>query len=171
MIIHYVKQFEKGTLCSPKNKVVMGRRVGSKNLSKELKNKNCDVSKAVHVPTYIAHFYKLSRNSVQAVIGCKKLQMSKVFKKKAGRKHKLGPICLRRLLNHVRSKVKQPLFVIVTSFRTKDGVKISEGPIRCYVHSSSIKSSISASKLYLKTKHVAARLNWCVIRQQWSINQ
>ena len=79
--------------------MVMDQRIGSKDLSTDFKNKTCDFSKAGHTPTYIAHFYILSRNTEKTEIRCIKLQMSKIVKKKAGRKHKLAPRCLHRLLN------------------------------------------------------------------------
>lgn len=74
----------------------MCRRVVSKNLPKEFRNKIRDLSKAGQTPTYIGDFYKPSRNTVKAVIRCRKLQMSTNIKKKAGSKHKLVPICVRR---------------------------------------------------------------------------
>lgn len=149
----------------------MGRRAGSKNLSKELKSKICDLSRAGHTPTYIAQFYKVSRNTVKGIIRCSKLQKIEGVKKKPGRKHKLGPRCIRRLLNYVRDNNRQPLFVIATRFRTKDGVKLSERTIRRYLHKNGVNSYVAASKPYLSTKHITVRLNWCVIRQQWSIQQ
>ena len=149
----------------------MGRKVGSKNLTKEMTGKIEDLSRAGHTPTYIANFYKLSRNTVKAVIRSSKLKQSAIVKKKAGRKHKLGPRCVRRLLNYVRDNNRQPLFVIAARFRTKNGEKLSERTIRRYLHKNGVKSYVAASKPFLTANHVTARLNWCVIRQQWSIQQ
>ena len=52
-------------LSNSKNEAVMGQRVGSKYFSRELKNMICDLSKASQTPTYIVHFYKLSKNTVK----------------------------------------------------------------------------------------------------------
>ncbi len=72
---------------TPKHKVFMGRRLGSKNLSELLKRKVIDLYRAEHTPTYIANFYKVSRNTVKGVIRCSKSKLTPVIKKKAGRKY------------------------------------------------------------------------------------
>ncbi len=149
----------------------MGRKVGSKNLTKEMKSKNEDLSRAGHTPTYIANFYKLSRNTVKAVIRSSKSKQSTIFKKKAGRRHKLGTRYVRRLLNYVRDNNRQPLFVIAARFRTKNGEKLSERTLRSYLHKNGVKSYLAASKPFLTANLVTARLNWFLIRQQWSIEQ
>lgn len=108
---------------------------------------------------------------MKAVIRCRKLQPTKIVKKKAGRKHKLGSRCQNRLLIYVSNNNRQPLFAIANSFLTKDGVKLLERNKGRYLHSGNIKSYVAASKPYLTAKHTAARLNWCAIRQQSYINQ
>ncbi len=94
-----------------------------------MKSKIEGLSRAIHIPTNIANFYKLSINTVKSVIRSSKLKQSGIVKKNAGRKHKLGPRCVRRLLNYVRDNNRQPLFVIAAKFRTKNGEKLSERTI------------------------------------------
>ncbi len=93
--------------------------MGSNNLTKEMKSKIEDLSRAVHTPTYIANFYELSINTVKAVIRSSKLRRSAIFMKKARWKHKLGPRCVRRLLNYVRDNNRQSFSSLLPCFVQK----------------------------------------------------
>ncbi len=75
------------------------------------------------------------------------------------------------MLNYVYNNNKQSLFAFAANFSTRDGVKISERTLLGYLQKNSIKSYVAASKPFLTTKHITARLNWCIIREQWSMQQ
>lgn len=72
-----------------KNQSGDGSKSGFEKLVDRVENKIYGLSKAGCTPAYIA----LSKNSVKHVIRCRKLQISKIVKKAAGRKHKLDPKC------------------------------------------------------------------------------
>ncbi len=90
---------------------------------------------------------------------------------KPGRKHKLGPRCIRRLLNYVKANNREPPFVIAARFRTKDGTKLAQRTIRRYLHKNGVRSYVAASKPFLSAKHMEARLKWCTMRRQWTLQQ
>ncbi len=142
----------------------MGRQSGSKNVSPGLKSK-------IMTPSYVARFYNVPRNTIQTIIRRSKQVVTKSVIAKPGRKYKIGPRCVRRLLNYVRDNKRLPLFVIAARFRTLDGTKLSERTIRRYLHKDGVRSYVAASKPYLTTRHMTARLHWCMERYQWTVQQ
>ena len=96
---------------------------------------------------------------MKCLIGRAKRESRKEKINKPGRKHKLGPRCHRRLINYVRDNNKQLLLVIAARFRILDGTKLSIRTIRRYLHRKDILSYIDASKPFLTTKHINARLS------------
>ena len=64
-----------------------------------------------------------------------------------------------------------PLFAIAAQFGTLDVIPIAPKTIRKCLHKSSIKNYVVASKQYLSTNHIAARLIWCIMRQQWTLEK
>ena len=148
----------------------MARTRGSKNLSIELKSKIIDLVRAGISPSYVSRFYNVSRNTVKGIIRRSKQVPTLTTVTKPSRKHKLGPRCVRRLLNYVKSN-RQPLFVVAARFRTLDGTKLSERTIQRYLHKNGVRSYVAASKPYLTAKHIEARLNWCMERYQLTVHQ
>ena len=96
----------------------MGRPFGSKNHSAELKGRIIDLVKSGMMPTEFSKFYKISRNTVKTIVRRARKQILKIVPKKLGRKPKLGPRCVRRLLNFVKKKNRKPLFANAAQFRT-----------------------------------------------------
>ena len=112
----------------------MGRQAGAKNHSKELKSKVIDLVKSGMTPTEVAHFYKISRNSVKSTVRRAKSQNLEDAPKRLGRRPKLGPRCKCRLIILVRKNNRMPLFMIAAQFRTLDGVPLTPKTIRIYLH-------------------------------------
>ena len=152
--------------------MVMARKKGSKNVSADLKNRIIDLLRSGMTRKQVAGFYDIPLNTVKSIIRRRnKEATNKNSITKQGRKRLLGPRCVRRLLNFVRKNNKQPLFYIAANFKTIDGSNLSQKTIKRYLHRNGIRSYIAASKPYLTSKHIAARLNWCITRQQWSMQQ
>ncbi len=63
------------------------------------------------------------------------------------------------------------LFLFAAKFITKDGMKLSERTFRRYLHKNGVRSSLTASKPFLTTKHNTAQLNWFVMLQECLIQQ
>ena len=155
----------------PKQKVTMGRRKGSKNLSQGQKEKILDMVRSGLTQGYVADFYGIPKNTVKYLVGRAKRKNEKDRTSKPGRKHKLGPRCQRRLIKYVRDNNKQPLFVIAARFRTLDGTKLSKRTIRRYLHKKHIRSYIASSKPFLTMKHIDARLSSRTLRHAWTMQQ
>ena len=120
----------------------------------------------------VANFYDIPVNTVKSIIRRRnKEATNKSLMKKQGRKLSLGPRYIRRLLNFVRNNNKQPLFYIASNFKALNGSTLSQKTIKRYLQKNGIRSNIAASKPYFTSKHIAARLNWCITRQQWSMQQ
>ena len=117
-------------------------------------------------PTEGTNFYKIPRNSVEHILRRAKPQNLEEASKQLGRRPKLGPGCVRRLIVFLRKNNRMPLFAIAAQFGTLDGIPIAPKTIRKFLHKSTIKSYVAASKRYLSTNHIAARLIWCSMRQQ-----
>ena len=149
----------------------MARTRGSKNLFIELKSKIIDLVRAGMTPSYVSRFYSVSRNTVKGIIRRSKQVPTVTTVMKPGGKHELGPRCVRRLLNYVKSNNRQPLFVVAASFRTLDGTRLSERTIQRYLHKNGVRSYVAASKPYLTAKHIEERLNWCMERYQWAVHK
>ena len=150
----------------------MARKKGSKNVPTELKNKIIDLLRSGMTRKQVPNFYNVPLNTVKSIIRRRNKETgTQKLVTKQGRKLVLGPRCVRRLLNFVRNNNKQPLFYIAVNLKTLDGSKLSQKTIKRYVHRSGIRSYIAASKPYLTSKHIAARLNWCITRQKWSMQQ
>ena len=122
-------------------------------------------------PTEVSNFYKIPRDSVKSIVRRAKPQNLEEAPKQLGRRPKLGPRCIRRLIIFVRKNNRMPLFMIAAQFRTLDGVPLTPKTIRKYLHKSGINSYVAAAKPYLSTKHIDARLNWCILRQQWTLEK
>ena len=145
----------------------MGRAKGSKNVSELLKSKIKDLIKSGMTPSEVAKFYNVSRNTVKSIIR-RSRQVTTVSIRKPGRLHKLGPRCVRRLLNYVKDNGKLPLFAIASQYRAANGDRLSERTIRRYLHRNGINSYVAAVKPYLTERHISNRLNWCASRMHWT---
>ena len=99
---------------------------GSKNVSTDLKSKIVELVRAGMTPSYVAVSYSFSRNTVKSTIRRSKQVTTTSILTIPGRKHKLGPRCVRRLLNHVRNNNRQPLFVDAAHLCKLDGAKLSQ---------------------------------------------
>lgn len=95
---------------------------------------------------------------VECLIRCAKRENRNGKVRKPGRKEKLELLCHRRLIKYVRDNGKQPLFVITAISTTLDRTKLSARTIRSYLYRKDLRSYITASKLFLATKHIDARL-------------
>ena len=149
----------------------MGRPKGARTVSPVLKSKVLDLLQAGKSYAYVSEYYSISKNTIKCIARCKKYVTEGVQQKPFGRKPKLGPRCVRRLLNYVRENSKLPLYAIAVRFRTLRGSNLSDRTIRRYLHKNEIQSYVAAVKPYLNTKHVTDRLNWCVLYQQWTMQR
>ena len=148
----------------------MGRKRSSKNLSEMLKSKLLDLIRSGMTKRYVSNFYSVPRKTIRIIIKRNNALNNSVIMKQ-GRKQKLKPRCVRRLLKYVRENNRVPLFIVAARFRTLDGSKLTQRTIRLYLHESGIRSYFAASEPFLSAKHIAATLNWCVVRQQWTMQQ
>lgn len=155
----------------PKTIVDMGRSTGSKNVLPEQKDRIIAMYKAGLKQAEIARYYNMPRNTVKSIIRRSKQTSDTVVIKKVGRKPKLLPTNHVHLLNYVHTHNKLPLYAISAQYCTPNGEKLSKDTIRRCLHTNGIRSYVAAVKPYLSEKHVAARLNWCMARQQWTNQQ
>ena len=158
-------------LWHPKQKADMTRKLGSKNVSLLLKEKIIYLIRTGMTPSYVSKFYDVSRNTVKSIFRRNKQSVSKSIVTKPGRQQKLGPRCIRRLLNYVKANNRLPLFLIAVRFRTVDGTRLSQRTIRRYLHNNGLRSYVAASKPYSTAKHMEARSSCCTLRRRWTIEQ
>ena len=71
----------------------------------------------------------------------------------------------------VRKSNRKPLFAIAAQFRTLDGVASRPRPIRKNPQKSGVNSYLAAANPYLSTKRTALRLNWYIIKKQWTLEK
>ncbi len=137
----------------------MGRSQGSRNLSNGFKEKIVDMVNFGLTQKKVADYYCIPVSTIKSIMRYHRLASNLNAKKKMGRKLKLGPRCVRRLILYVRKNNKMPLYTIAANFRASNGTKLSERTIRGYLHKNGIHSFVAAAKPYLSLKYIDARLN------------
>ena len=117
---------------------------------------------------YVPEYYKIDifRRSKQCNIGG-----TTTIAKRNGRKPEILSENYENLLNYVWIHNKEPLYVIAAQYWSSDRQKLSARTIRRNLYANKIKSYVSAAKLYRSAEHIVARLDWGVIRQQWTTTQ
>ena len=145
----------------------MGRAKGTKNVSVLLKSKIMDLIKSGMTPTEVSNFHNVSRNTVKSIIR-RSRQVKPAQIRKPGRLHKLGPRCVRKLLNYVRDNGRLPLFAIASQFRAANSERLSVRTLQRYLHRDGINSYVAAVKPFLTERHISYRLNWCPKRRNWT---
>ncbi len=112
----------------------MGRSQGSRNLSNGFKEKVVGMVNFGLTRKKVAGYYCIIVNTVKSIMGHHRLASNVNAKEKMGRKLKLGPRCVRRLILYVRKNNEMPLYTIAANFRSSNGTKLSARTIRRYLH-------------------------------------
>ena len=79
------------------------RPKGARSVSTVLKSKILDLPQVGKSYAYVLKYYYISKNTIKGIVGRKKLVKEGVQGQNFGRKTKLGPRCVRRLLNYVKA--------------------------------------------------------------------
>ena len=147
----------------PEPEAVMGRQVGSKQLSHEVRTSILDMYDVGVKQCDIAEYYKLHRSTVSKIIRRRRIQKSE----SRGRKKILSPRDTRKLMKVVDEQRFKPIHTITATYNQFTPVKFSACTIRRTLKSNRISNYVAVSKPCLSLKNLRNRLIRASYHDKW----
>ena len=148
---------------NPKQEVVMWRKLGSKEVSKERRQMILDMVDIGVKQVDIANYYHMPESTISNIV-------------KAGRIEKEAKtrVCNRKLSSRdTRSLLKvadklrfKPVHKIASTYNQFAPVPVSVRTVRRTLKDNGIPNYTASSKLYLSPKNLKARLEWANIHEE-----
>ena len=149
----------------------IAKTIGAQNVPEDKKTQILVLHEVGNKPSEIAKSAGITRKTVKSFLRRNKKSVTAEFRKLSGWTQKCTPEMYQKLIQFVEANNSKPLFAASSLFQEEYGVQLSTlTTCRC-LHEYGIESYVAAAKPVLSPKHIEARLQWCILRQQWTTNQ
>ena len=149
----------------------MAKTKGAQNVPEDQKTRIFVLHEVGHKPSEIAKTVGITRSTVKGILRRNRKSVTAELRKERGSTRKCTPEMYQKLIQLVEANNSKTLIAISTLLQEEHGVQLSTRTIRRYLHEYCIESYVAAAKPFPSPKHIEARLQWCILRKQWTTNQ
>ena len=153
---------------NPKQEVVMGLKLGSKEVSKERSQMILDMVDIGAKQVGTANYYHMPKSTISNIVKAGRIEKEAETR---GRNRKLSSRDTRSLLK-VADKLRfKPVHKIASTYNQFAPVPVSVRTVRRTLKDNGIRNYTASSKPYLSPKNLKARLEWANIHEEWDKNE